>query len=142
MACTASHTPFRYLLSEASTNRPIPLFLAPALFSSSQRTFSTSRPRRSRVGNAPISVPQEVTLRFFDLPRQKVKTRNPDEPTSAVEVVGPLGQMTLPLPPYLQTQHNAETKKVTVNILDQKDKHQRAMWGGFSRLLFYSSASR
>jgi large subunit ribosomal protein L6 len=58
-----------------------------------------------------------------------MKSRNPDAPSRAVEIVGPLGQMTLPLPAYLNTTYNEEGKKVAVSVLDSEDAHQRAMWG-------------
>ena len=59
-----------------------------------------------------------------------MKSRNPDAASHAVEVVGPLGQLTLPLPAYLHTQYHEEgNKKVAVSVLDAQDPHQRAMWG-------------
>jgi large subunit ribosomal protein L6 len=58
-----------------------------------------------------------------------MKSRNPDAPSRAVEIVGPLGQMTLPLPAYLNTNYNEQGKKVAVSVLDSEDAHQRAMWG-------------
>jgi len=37
--------------------------------------------------------------------------------------------MTLPLPPYLVTNHNEESRKITLGVGDPKVAHQRAMWG-------------
>src|SRR2546423_12545093 len=39
------------------------------------------------------------------------------------------GQMTLPLPPYLITKHNEESRKVHLSVGDPTIAHQRAMWG-------------
>jgi len=37
--------------------------------------------------------------------------------------------MTLPLPPYLITNHNEESRKITISVGDPSIAHQRAMWG-------------
>jgi hypothetical protein len=39
------------------------------------------------------------------------------------------GQLTVPLPPYLQAEHDEDAKKVHVRVDDSAEKHQRAMWG-------------
>ena len=39
------------------------------------------------------------------------------------------GEMVLDVPPYLQVTHNEETKKVSLNVQDVNEVHQRAMWG-------------
>lgn len=44
--------------------------------------------------------------------------------------------MTVPLPPYLKTEHDEVSKKMNVNVADAAEAHQRAMWGGFL-LLYY-----
>lgn len=93
------------------------------------RSFSTSPQQSSRIGSAEISIPPDVSLRFFDLPSTKMKSRNPDAASRAVEIVGPLGQMTLRLPAYLKTNYNEEGKKVAVSVLNGEDTHQKAMWG-------------
>lgn len=41
---------------------------------------------------APISVPADVSLRLFDLPKSNIRSRNPDAATKAVEVKGPQGE--------------------------------------------------
>jgi len=43
--------------------------------------------------------------------------------------------MTLPLPPYIVAQHDAESKKVHISVEDPSIRHQRAMWGAFSSCL-------
>jgi large subunit ribosomal protein L6 len=138
----------RRLVQESPSSTLLPVFLLPCLANSHQaRGFSSSRTRYSRVGGAAISVPPEVSLRFFDLPKTNLRSRKKDVPVSAVEVAGPLGiswkhsfgniqhtdptagQMTLPLPPYVSARHNTENKKVTLSVGDPTITHQRAMWG-------------
>jgi len=92
MPCTSVRQPLQRLFSEHSSSRPIPSFLVPSLVCRSNRkAFSTSRVSQSRIGGAAISVPPEVSLRFYDLPKSNIRSRKTDVPTSAVEVVGPLG---------------------------------------------------
>ena len=131
MACLSVRSSFRELIRDAAnTSHDVPFFLAPAILRTSQpRSFSTTPRQSSRIGSAEISIPPEVSLRFFDLPRSKLKSRNPDAPSRAVELVGPLGQITLPLPAYLNTDYNEEGKKVAVSVQDAEDAHQKAMWG-------------
>jgi large subunit ribosomal protein L6 len=96
---------------------------------------------------AAITVPSEVSLRIFDLPKPKVEKRNSFKlPKSAVEIKGPLGrslhfflaasvtehrtgQMTLNIPSFLTLDHNEAAKKVIFTVEDQTIKHQKAMWG-------------
>lgn len=130
MSCQIASGSLRRLVRESSTYGSLPVFLLPCLTRSHQaRTFSSSRASHSRIGSAAIPIPPEVSLRFFDLPKSNVRSRKKDVPVSAVEVAGPLGQMTLPLPPYLTANHNIENKKVTLSVDDPTIAHQRAMWG-------------
>lgn len=39
------------------------------------------------------------------------------------------GEMVLNVPPYLQINHNEEAKKVSLNVEDVNEAHQRSMWG-------------
>ena len=50
------------------------------------------------------------------------------------------GQMTLPLPPYLHTAHNEESRKITFTVGDASIAHQRAMWGEQIQIMNLSPA--
>ncbi|KAJ9652354.1 54S ribosomal protein L6 mitochondrial [Neophaeococcomyces mojaviensis] len=78
---------------------------------------------------APISIPPDVSVRLFDLPRTNAKSRNVDAPTSAMEVTGPQGQLRVNLPPYIFTNLDESNKKISVSVGDDSIKHQKAMWG-------------
>lgn len=41
---------------------------------------------------SPISIPQDVSLKFYDLPSSGIKSRNVDAPTSAIDIAGPQGK--------------------------------------------------
>lgn len=143
MACTSLHSPLRQLVRDAGRSRELPSFLVPA---ASQRwlirqnsTVAAPAPQ-SRIGRTPINIPPEVSLRFYDLPRGNSRSRNPDTATTALEVTGPLGQLTVPLPPYLKTEHDELTKKINVEVNDASETHQRAMWGTMRSLIQNSVA--
>lgn len=91
MACTGFRHPMRCLLREAQSTKDISGFLVPAFGNAATRQFSTSSPRSSRIGMAPISVPPDVNLRIVPLPRGNAKSRHVDTPTSSLEVTGPQG---------------------------------------------------
>ncbi|KIW24761.1 uncharacterized protein PV07_10454 [Cladophialophora immunda] len=144
MACTNLQSSLRRLVREASRSGPreIPSFLVPALsrpFSARQASTlaaETQTPsHQSRIGRAPITIPPEVSLRFYELPKGNVRSRHPDTPNMALEVTGPLGQMTVPLPPYLQAELDDSAKKININVKDAAEKHQRAMWGTMRALV-------
>jgi large subunit ribosomal protein L6 len=129
MACTGLRPSFRRLLKETARINEIPLFLIPSISLPQSRTFATTRPQHSRVGTAPIAIPSEVNLRFFDLPKTNARSRKLDTPTTAIEIKGPLGELTLPIPPYIYTKLDDDGKKITLSVGDPELKHQRAMWG-------------
>ena len=67
----------------------VPDLLSPPLY----RRFSTTPKRKSRIGSATLSLPQEVSLRLLEPPPQKQRTIARSEPLKTVEVEGPLGTL-------------------------------------------------
>ncbi len=129
MSCTGVGPSFRRLLRDAAKTQTVPSFLVPAIATPSQRHFTSGQPRSSRVGNAPIAIPSEVALRFFDLPKTNARSRKLDTPTTAIEINGPLGELTLPIPPYVYAKLDDDGTKIALSVGDPEIKHQRAMWG-------------
>ncbi|KAE8151384.1 ribosomal protein L6, alpha-beta domain-containing protein [Aspergillus avenaceus] len=121
---------FKQLSQSSLRQGSLPVFLAPA-FSYPQRTqsFSTTSPTQSRVGGSSISVPPEVSLKFIDLPQVQVRGRAKDIPKTAIEVKGPLGQLTLNIPPFVAVAHDEALRKAVLSVQDSEIPHQRAMWG-------------
>lgn len=119
------------------TEISIPSFLLPAFQPSSQRTssFSTSASCCSKIGGAPLSVPQDVSFRILAPPQQKSGARVSRTQTgSTVEIEGPLGKMSLAIPAYM-TIHTDEAKRAyTLSVLDQEVRKQREMWGAYCYL--------
>ncbi|KAI4269881.1 MAG: hypothetical protein LQ337_007024 [Flavoplaca oasis] len=109
----------------------LPDFLVPSLHNppfSTRRAFTSSAPRSSRVGAAPIALPSDVNLRLLDPPKRRgAVTRI--EPPKIVEVEGPLGKASVTLPPFVSYNIDDAAKKATLSILDKKSRDQREMWG-------------
>ncbi|KAL9603798.1 MAG: hypothetical protein Q9219_000907 [cf. Caloplaca sp. 3 TL-2023] len=103
-------------------------FLLPAFQNASNRPFSSSSPRASRIGAAPIAIPPEVNLRLLEPPKRKGPATRIQRPKT-VEVEGPLGKASIQLPPFVSYALNEATRKASLSILDRKDREQREMWG-------------
>ncbi|PYH44126.1 mitochondrial 54S ribosomal protein uL6m [Aspergillus saccharolyticus JOP 1030-1] len=93
------------------------------------QSFSTTSPTQSRKGGAPITVPPEVSLKFIDLPVVAARGNAQEAPKVAIEVKGPLGELTLRIPPFVTVEHDEALRKATLSVQDAEIKHQRAMWG-------------
>ncbi|KAI4272640.1 MAG: hypothetical protein L6R35_006470 [Caloplaca aegaea] len=110
---------------------PLHDFLIPAfqiLPASTNRSFSHSAPRASRVGAATIAVPPDVNLRLLDPPKRKgIITRV--EPPQIIEIEGPLGKASVQLPPFVSYAIDEATRKASLSVLDRKARDQREMWG-------------
>lgn len=124
-----------------------PQITAPSMFASGRsttaaarqsiRTFSTTRTCRSKIGSAPLSLPQEV--QFNILPRASaaggaIARRGRGGVSqggqgSTVEISGPLGTMKMEIPAYMSIQENEANRTRTLHILDAEDRKQREMWG-------------
>ena len=124
----------------------LPDFLVPALSSPhTSRPFSSTSRCRSRIGSAPLSLPQGVHLVILDPPAKRKKEITTIKPPKTVEIVGPLGtsdseqngeasdvragKMSLQLPPYMSLENDKETRKASLSILDREERKQREMWG-------------
>lgn len=110
----------------------LPIFLVPSVTArrSSAAQFSTTVPCRSKIGAAPLNLPPEVSFRFLPPPPPKNGQRlSRTEPSSTVEVEGPLGKMSMEIPPFIKIAENDLNRTRTLSVLDPNDKKQRAMWG-------------
>ncbi|KAL2811495.1 ribosomal protein L6, alpha-beta domain-containing protein [Aspergillus granulosus] len=120
---------FRQLARQSLTQRT-PNFLAPELSRFQQTKYFSSTPRaQSRIGGAAISIPSEVSLKFLDLPQTGGRGQAKDQPKVAIEVTGPLGQLTHNIPSFVTVEHDETARKATLSVQDSSLPHQRAMWG-------------
>ncbi|MCJ1273304.1 hypothetical protein MMC21_001094 [Puttea exsequens] len=108
----------------------IPDFLVPAFASARPvRPFSSSSGCRSRIGEAPVSIPAEVELQILSVRTKRNAGIAVTELPKTVEIKGPLGTMSVQLPPYMTLTLNKETKKASLSIRDREERKQREMWG-------------
>ncbi|KAL4908739.1 hypothetical protein BDW74DRAFT_72745 [Aspergillus multicolor] len=121
-------TCFRQLVRSSLPKRN-PAFPAPLSRSQPTQCFSTTPRVQSRVGGAAVSVPPEVSLKFIDLPQVQGRGAGKDQPKIAVEVKGPLGQLTLDIPSFVNISHDETLRKASLSVADAAIPHQRAMWG-------------
>ncbi|KAA8644514.1 hypothetical protein EYZ11_004603 [Aspergillus tanneri] len=129
MSCSMTQSCFRQLTRGPWKQGSLPIFLAPAFSLQQTQCFSTTSPTQSRVGGAPLSIPPSVSLKFIDLPQTEVRGKAKERPKSAIEVKGPLGELTLNLPPFLKVAHDDASRKASLTVEDSSIAHQRAMWG-------------
>lgn len=106
----------------------IPTFLLPVFARpSASRTYTTTSPCQSKIGSLPLSVPQGVT---FDIiaPTGKGKgTRM--QAMSTVQIKGPLGELSMQIPNYVNINRDPKLSGPTLEIEDATDAKQKAMWG-------------
>lgn len=112
----------------------LPVFLVPAFARQSRISqFSTSIQRRSKIGSAPLSLPPSVTFTVVPPPVQLPNARiSRKKVGSTVEIEGPLGKMSMQIPPYVSIGVDEGSQARTVSISDPEDREQRAMWGVYS----------
>jgi large subunit ribosomal protein L6 len=130
--CSRASRALGSVYSTSSTRDLIlPAFLVPAFASSKQSApFSSTSQCRSKIGRAPLSVPPEVTFTILETPPKKqsrgmIRT----EPDRHVQIEGPLGKLSLEIPPFMSIASNEESRTRSLSILDANDKKQKAMWG-------------
>ncbi|RDL37172.1 putative 60S ribosomal protein L6 [Venustampulla echinocandica] len=106
----------------------IPSFLLPAFPLVPARSFSSSSPRASQIGRAPISIPPEVSLTVLP-PRIRKNGWAPLGNRPTIKIEGPLGQMSMTIPPFVLLEHDIAARKAYVTVEDKEVKKQREMWG-------------
>jgi large subunit ribosomal protein L6 len=106
----------------------IPTFLLPAFARSSrQRTFTSTTPCQSKIGSAPLSIPQGVTFKV-NAPSARDKGSRV-QAMSTVHIKGPLGELSMDIPSYISINQDATPDGPTLTIEDATDAKQRSMWG-------------
>ncbi|KAJ4381558.1 54S ribosomal protein L6 mitochondrial [Didymella sp. IMI 355093] len=101
----------------------IPTFLLPRC--AAPRTFTTTARCESKIGSLPLSVPPSVTVSV--IPPKTIGGKGArTQSMSTVHVKGPLGEMSMEIPPYINIDQQSYTLSLTE---DATDKKQKAMWG-------------
>ncbi|KAK6536555.1 hypothetical protein TWF281_000781 [Arthrobotrys megalospora] len=110
------------------------------LSSTPRRQFSTTPNLSSKVGSSPLIIPESVSLSIYTPPPPRHATRT--LPFRTVTIQGPLGQITTPIPHFVNIalttppkDSEIKSSKAIITISDTTDKPQRQMWGT-ARALF------
>ncbi|KAF8455073.1 putative 60S ribosomal protein L6 [Kalaharituber pfeilii] len=102
------------------------------LIAQQHQFFSTTNPFLSQIGRSPVILPPDVKLTVIPPPPKKTR----EEPSKTLEITGPFGTMTVPLPPYMTLTISETTPpKASLTVEDPKDRTQRCMWGTIRSLL-------
>ncbi|KAK6538952.1 hypothetical protein TWF694_010502 [Orbilia ellipsospora] len=105
-----------------------------------KRTFSTTPSPASKIGSSPLVIPPGVTLSVYTPPPPKQATRT--LPTRTATVQGPLGQVTIPIPHFLNINQSSppegseiKSSKASITVQDPTERQQRKMWGTIRAIL-------
>ncbi|PVI05095.1 60S ribosomal protein-like protein L6 [Periconia macrospinosa] len=102
--------------------------LSPALRTPAPcRTFTTTSPCQSKIGSAPLAVPPGVSLTIMNPPQKAKGSRI--QPMRTVHIKGPLAELSMPIPHYVNIDQDPSLAGPTVSVQDTSDAKQRAMWG-------------
>ncbi|KAF2193535.1 mitochondrial 54S ribosomal protein YmL16 [Zopfia rhizophila CBS 207.26] len=112
----------------ANSSASIPSFLLPAFLAPTVRSFATTSPCLSKIGGAPLSIPPEVTFKVIPPPPARGRGSR-IQPMSTVQVKGPLGELSMQIPPYVNIDQDPSLSGPTLTVQDSSDAKQRAMWG-------------
>lgn len=93
------------------------------------RAFSVTAAQNSKLGRTPISIPPNVDLTIGEPIIKKDPTTYLRVPRRTISLQGPLGQLQLTMPPFVQLEHDTESRRLTLNIEDRHVTQQREMWG-------------
>ncbi|OBT54319.1 hypothetical protein VE04_05547 [Pseudogymnoascus sp. 24MN13] len=126
MLSTSRGAALRAISSSPSIS--IPAFLVPA-FPSSARAFSATTSTQSQIGRAPLSIPPEVNFTVTYPTAPKNARPSPEQLRPTVKVEGPLGSLSMTIPPFVHIEHDTVTKKAFVTVEDREVRKQREMWG-------------
>lgn len=126
MLSTSRGAALRAISSSPSIS--IPAFLVPA-FQSSARAFSATTSTQSQIGRAPLSIPPEVNFTVTYPTAPKNARPSPEQLRPTVKVEGPLGSLSMTIPPFVHIEHDTVTKKAFVTVEDREVRKQREMWG-------------
>ncbi|KAF4637663.1 hypothetical protein G7Y89_g426 [Cudoniella acicularis] len=107
----------------------IPAFLLPAFPISQSRPFSSTPQHASQIGKAALSIPPGVNFTVLPPLARKNCWALPLAARSTVQIEGPLGKMSMTIPPFINLVHDEAARKAYVSVEDKEVKKQREMWG-------------
>ncbi|KAF3006474.1 hypothetical protein E8E13_003776 [Curvularia kusanoi] len=116
----------RCALALANSSSPaadsLPTFLLPRF--AAPRTFTSTARCNSKIGSLPLSVPPGVEFNII-APKGAGAKGTRAQAASTVHVKGPLGELSMEIPPYI----SIDPQTYTLSLEDTTDKKHKAMWG-------------
>ena len=117
--------------SSSPASDSIPTFLLPAFQTRAAcRGFAKTSPCQSKIGSAPLSIPPGVTFKIT-APSARARASRV-QAMSTVQITGPLGELSMALPAYVNINEDPALPGPTLTVQDSRDAKQRAMWGAQS----------
>ncbi|KGQ04452.1 Tubulin beta chain [Beauveria bassiana D1-5] len=111
----------------------LPGFLVPAWQSTAAATvarqFSTTGPRPSKLGRTPISIPPGVELIIGEPRMVNNMTSYKPKVVKTIKIKGPLGELKMDVPSFVQMEQNLEDSMVMLSVDDANISQQKEMWG-------------
>jgi large subunit ribosomal protein L6 len=106
----------------------VPNFLLPASAGPvAHRTFTTTSSCQSKIGSAPLSVPQGVTFNVIAPSTRGRGART--QAMSTVHIKGPLGELSMQIPAYININQDPKLSGPTLTVQDTTEAKQKQMWG-------------
>lgn len=124
MLSTSRSSAMRAISSAAPSTTP-PAFLVPSV----ARAFSASAASQSQIGRAPLSIPENVDFSVTYPKAPKVGRLTAVQQRPTVRISGPLGELSMTIPPFVNIEHDVALKKAFVTVEDREIRKQREMWG-------------
>lgn len=96
-----------------------------------KRSFMGSNVTRSHIGSLPVYTTPGTKLSVAELnPARIIRKGNKTLKLSQVfSVQGPLGEIAMEVPDFVNLKHSPEAGKLTVSVQNETDKIQKSMWG-------------
>ncbi|KAG6010920.1 hypothetical protein E4U21_002590 [Claviceps maximensis] len=123
-----------HVLRSSSGSAALPGFLVPAwqrqtTTACTQRQFSTTTKRPSKLGRTPITIPPGVELTMSDAKTIRIKTSYKPAVKRTINVKGPLGELNLDVPDFVSLKQDLENKTALLSVENANIKDQQMMWG-------------
>jgi large subunit ribosomal protein L6 len=116
--------------ANAKTLAQLPIAPHPSSFVHN-RNFSTSPRKYSKIGKAPLSIPPGVSFEVLPpvIGKRKRDAVDQQKEMATVHIKGPLGEMSMPIPPFITISREAPDAPPVLSIQNPEEKFQKAMWG-------------
>ncbi|KKA29205.1 hypothetical protein TD95_000951 [Thielaviopsis punctulata] len=96
---------------------------------SARAAFSTTSAAASKLGRTPLTIPPGVEISVGEPVAKRDVTSYLQQTRRTVSIKGPLGQLEMEIPNFLEIEQDAERRQAVVSVRNDKERAQREMWG-------------